>query len=162
MKHKSITIIAILLLVLFGLFIGSAPIIIAAIVLPASYFIVKLKNRNKPEQTPTEQINLQDLVDTYGKPDDIILANPLHGEQADGVILIYNKRMILIINGIPINQADIISVTFNNATIPYVGNEYQLVFNTKLENASYLFVPVGNDLSYAKEIFMQIKQYLGI
>jgi len=161
MKRKSIYLaIGPISLILLGFIFSLKATIIAAVVLPAACFLLKLKNRKTSIQKSVRPTKIEDIIDIYGNPDDIILVNPIHGNEPDGIIMIYNKKGLFIICGIPVNKNDIIDVTFNNASMAYIQNDYQIVFTTKSENNPYLFIHVGNDALYAKEVLMQIKQHL--
>ena len=124
--------------------------IAVALCLPlgGAYFAQKKKD-TKPCST------LEDLIDANGEPNDIIVLDPLRGNEPDGAILVYAEHIIY--NGQRIAKQDIAGVTFNNAAIPYFPNDYQIVLSTKERT---LHLPVGRDATWAEEIAVRLKDKL--
>lgn len=163
MKHKIIlTIIVIALLAFWGIYFGWTAVIIAAVVIFVICFILEFRKKSTPIHTPKQEENLQNIINTYGDSDDIIIVNPVRANQSDGVIVVYDKKELLIICNIPVKKKDILDVTFNNAAMAYIETDYQIVFTINSESNPYLYIHVGHDASYAKEVLTQIKQHLEI
>lgn len=110
---------------------------------------------NKKKKDVTPRPTLEDLIDANGEPDDIIVLDPLRGNEPDGAILVYAEHIIY--NGQHITKQDITGVTFNNAAIPYFPNDYQIVLSTKERT---LHLPVGRDATWAEEIVVRLKDKL--
>ena len=103
---------------------------------------------------------VDDLVVRYGEPDDAILLVPTLGNDAKGVVLVYKDRKQFIINGEEISFDDIEDVTFNNASIAYTPDSYQVVITLKDKPKSYLYLPAGNDNTWALQVVEDIRQYM--
>ncbi|MBO4486012.1 MAG: hypothetical protein J5734_02620 [Prevotella sp.] len=103
---------------------------------------------------------VDDLVVRYGEPDDVLLLVPTLGNDAHGVVLVYKERRQFIINGEVISFDDIEDVTFNNASIAYTPDSYQVVITLKDKPQSYLYLPVGNDNTWALQVVEDIRQHM--
>lgn len=163
MKRRIIlAVIAIPMLIFIALYLGVIIAVIIGLLIPCVHFILKLRKKDLPSPARPQFIDLQEAIDSYGNPDDIILVNPVHGSQADGVILNYDEKELMIVCGFPVLKKDIVDVTFNNAAIAYFECDYQIVFTLATESDPYIFVHVGNDASFAKDVLEQIKHHLNI
>lgn len=107
-------------------------------------------NKKKKDEAP--RLTHEDLIDMNGEPDDIIVLDPLRGNEPDGAILVYADHIIY--NGQRIAKQDIRDVTFNNAAIPYFPNDYQIVLATRERT---LHLPVGRDATWAQEVTVRLK-----
>ena len=115
--------------------------------------------REKAKEQPV--VTVDQLVAKYGDPDDIIVVNPTQGNLSDSVIIVYNDRKSLIINGeeIPMNQ--ITDVSFNNYANAYLPSSYMIQIYTKLPDKDLLKVYSNNPSPvFAKEIVQQIRELL--
>ena len=128
----------------FSLFV----IIIASII-----WWSELKNRKEPipEETPT----IDNLIEKYGQPDDIIVTDPTHAEEPQGAILVYHDTLVY--DQMEIPKADIVDLTFNNAMIPYLPADYQVIITTKDKNQPLVRIHTGNDANWAQEVVVAIK-----
>ena len=140
----------------------------AAVVSMLASFAVGLFTKNsksaddfvsQPERKGRAQ-TVDDLVVRYGEPDDVLLLVPTLGNDAHGVVLVYKERRQFIINGEVISFDDIEDVTFNNASIAYTPDSYQVVITLKDNPQSYLYLPVGNDNTWALQVVEDIRQHM--
>ena len=140
----------------------------AAVVSMLASFAVGLFTKNsksaddlvsQPERKGRVQ-TVDDLVVRYGEPDDVLLLVPTLGNDAHGVVLVYKERRQFIINGEVISFDDIEDVTFNNASIAYTPDSYQVVITLKDKPQSYLYLPVGNDNTWALQVVEDIRQHM--
>ena len=137
--------------------------ILSSIVISLISYAVKLfwdKNRAKdlPEPEKGRQKTVDDLIALYGEPDDFVLLDATRGNEAAGVLLVYDSAGHFVINGEKIRKNDIVDVTFNNIAIPYFPNEYQVIFKLKNEKEP-LHIPVGHDVKWALQVVEQIKYH---
>lgn len=105
---------------------------------------------------------VDELILLYGEPDDVILLDPTRGNDAQGVILVYMNRRWFIINGEGISFDDIEDVTFNNTSVVYSQDSYQVVIKLKQESPSCLYLPVGYDREWAIQVVKEIRQLIPI
>lgn len=157
--------IAVLCLGLFiwALFIlpGGA-VVFFLIFLIAAYFDYKRGNWNKVE-SPNSELNIEGLVAKYGTPDDTIVANPTCGNDVEGCILVYRKEGLLIINGLEVKKSEITDyVLKNDALTPYLPTDYQLHISTAMDDYPNLYVPVGNELTWAEQVLVEFKQEMSL
>lgn len=103
---------------------------------------------------------VDELILLYGEPDDVILLDPTRGNDAQGVVLVYMERRWFIINGETVPFDDIEDVTFNNTTIVYDQDSYQVVIKLKGEQPKYFYLPVGYDRSWAVQVVKEIRQLI--
>lgn len=160
-------------LVFFGLalLIGPIPILLAFIVILIDYFISRHRiTVTYPDQQPAADTdgsdeaittaNIDPLSTNLGDPSSVIVVNPIRGNEAIGVILVYDKQGLLVYNDIVVRKADVIDVTFNNSAIPYLPNDYQVVLTTRDASHRYIRIPVGPDSEWAMNVVAQIRQSL--
>ena len=105
---------------------------------------------------------VDELILLNGEPDDVILLDPTRGNDAQGVILVYLERRWFIINGEGISFDDIEDVTFNNTSVVYSQDSYQVVVKLKQESSSCLYLPVGYDREWAIQVVKEIRQLIPI
>ena len=105
---------------------------------------------------------VDELILLNGEPDDVILLDPTRGNDARGVILVYMERRWFIINGEGISFDDIEDVTFNNTSVVYSQDSYQVVIKLKQESPSCLYLPVGYDREWATQVVKEIRQLIPI
>ena len=119
------------------------------------------------EPKQQKQQTLQDLIDTYGTPDDIIVTDATRGNETDGVVLAYDKggsdgKGFFVCNGKVLDKSSITNITFNNnfGTAFGLPDEFQIVVTTNEENLPKCFIRAGNDIDTAKDIIKQMKAHL--
>ena len=93
------------------------------------------------------QKTVDELINFYGEPDDIVLLNPTRGNEAQGVVLVYSQQGFIVVDGEKMLIADIDDVTFNNAAPQ---NKKQPLHH----------LPLGNDGDWALQATEQLRQYL--
>lgn len=106
------------------------------------------------------QKTVDELINFYGEPDDIVLLNPTRGNEAQGVILAYSQQGFIVVDGEKMPIADIDDVTFNNAAVAYTPNSYQLIVTPKNKKQPLHHLPLGNDGDWALQATEQLRQYL--
>ena len=118
--------------------------------------------RNRREKAKECQaVPVDDLIEKYGEPDNVIVVNPLQGNRSDGVILVYDEMMV--IRGEEIPKTAITDVSFNNyGIIAYQANDYMVIIETAIPGREIIRIPVGtgNDAIFAKDIVEQIRFHL--
>lgn len=107
----------------------------------------------QPQQT------VDNLIARYGEPSNVILLNAAKGNDPDGVVLVYDDRNLLIVNGKELKKSEIADVTFNNAAIAYTPNDYQVLLTLRDKQPS-IHLYVGYDLELAREITEEIRNSL--
>lgn len=113
----------------------------------------EMKNRKEP--IPEEIPTIDSLIAKYGQPDDIIVTDPTHAEEPQGAILVYHDKLVYDQREIP--KADIVDMTFNNAMIPYLPADYQILIATKDKNQPLVRIHTGNDANWAQNVVIAIK-----
>ncbi|MBR1469501.1 MAG: hypothetical protein IJ605_05255 [Prevotella sp.] len=126
-------------------------------------FLDKNDAKNEPEpkrsRPRSAQKSVDELIAQFGEPDDIILLDATRGNEAEGIILVYDSAGIFIINGEKIRKTDITDVTFNNNAVPYVPNDYQVVVTTNDNEKPPICLHVGNDANWTLQVVGQIKHH---
>jgi hypothetical protein len=165
MKSKVLVSIPVLIIEVVLVYTGyytSAVIAIILFLLIFASLLFSERHKNDVDLIPNLAFeNIQTVTETYGTPDDIVVVNPTRGNQLDGVILVYDEKGFLYINGIILNKNEITDVSFFNAANPYMSNEYQIVIKTTSERNPSVYISVGNELGWAKNVLFQIKGHLG-
>ena len=128
---------------------GLLAVLAAPIVLPL--FLKKKGNDSAKSQPKT----IDDLIAQFGEPDDIVLLDATRGNDPDYVVLCYDKS--LIINGIEIKKSDIAEITFNNAAVAYMPNDYQIIVVPVDPQQPFIHLRVGLDGTRAMQITEQLK-----
>ncbi len=114
----------------------------------------EMKNRKEPgtEDIPT----IDSLIAQHGQPDDIIVTDPTHAEEAEGAILVYHDKLVY--HQKEILKSDIVDMTFNNAMIPYLPADYQIIITTKDKREPLVRIHAGKDAHWAQEVIVAIKR----
>ena len=112
--------------------------------------------RGRPDKTVDE------LTARYGEPDNLVLLNPVKGNDAEGVVLVYDGRGMLIVNGEELRKSDVIDVTFCNAAVPYLPNDYQVVLTTRDRQRPEIHLYTGNDVEWTRQAAEEIRGCVGI
>ncbi|MCR5130162.1 MAG: hypothetical protein K6C10_01705 [Prevotella sp.] len=105
---------------------------------------------------------VDELVSIYGEPDDIVLLNAAKGNDANGVVLVYNARGLLIINGEEVRKSDITEVTFNNAAMAYLPYDYQVMLTTRNKQKPEIHLYVGCDVEWARDVAEEIRKHISL
>lgn len=145
------------------------PIVIFAIIFCAFLF----KRCKEPQDNLIEeeqpQQTLQDLIASYGTPDEIIVTDATRGNEIQGAVLVYNKggnkgNGFFVCNGEVLDKDSITDITFNNnfGTAFGLPDEFQVVISTNMESHPKVYVRGGNDIEMVNEIVTQMKSYLTI
>jgi mannitol-specific phosphotransferase system IIBC component len=116
--------------------------------------------KKKPEDSSESRKNktVDELIAKYGDPDDIILLDASRGNEADSVVLVYDSTMI--INGEKINKSDISEVTFKNAAIAYLPDDYQVILISKNPKIPQIQLHVGYERKWAMKIVEQLQHHV--
>lgn len=116
--------------------------------------------KKKPEDNSESRKNktVDELIAKYGDPDDIILLDASRGNEADSVVLVYDSMMI--INGEKINKSDISEVTFKNAAIAYLPDDYQVILISKNPKIPQIQLHVGYERKWAMKVIEQLQHHV--
>ena len=116
--------------------------------------------KKKPENSSESRKNktVDELIAKYGDPDDIILLDASRGNEADSVVLVYDSTMI--INGEIINKSDISEVTFKNAAIAYLPDDYQVILISKNPKIPQIQLHVGYERKWAMKVVEQLQHHV--
>ncbi len=116
--------------------------------------------KKKPEDSSESRKNktVDELIAKYGDPDDIILLDASRGNEADSVVLVYDSTMI--INGEKINKSDIFEVTFKNAAIAYLPDDYQVILISKNPKIPQIQLHVGYERKWAMRVVEQLQHHV--
>lgn len=116
--------------------------------------------KKKPEDSSESRKNktVDELIAKYGDPDDIILLDASRGNEAEGVVLVYDSMMI--INGEKINKSDISEVTFKNAAIAYLPDDYQVILISKNPKIPQIQLHVGYERKWAMKVVEQLQHHV--
>lgn len=118
--------------------------------------------KKKPEDSSESRKNktVDELIAKYGDPDDIILLDASRGNEADSVVLVYDSTMI--INGEKINKSDISEVTFKNAAIAYLPDDYQVILISKNPKIPQIQLHVGYERKWAMKVVEQLQHHVSL
>ena len=116
--------------------------------------------KKKPEDSSESRKNktVDELIAKYGDPDDIILLDASRGNEVDSVVLVYNSTMM--INGEKINKSDISEVTFKNAAIAYLPDDYQVILISKNPKIPQIQLHVGYERKWAMKVVEQLQHHV--
>ena len=116
--------------------------------------------KKKPEDSSESRKNktVDELIAKYGDPDDIILLDASRGNEADSVVLVYDSMMM--INGEKINKSDISEVTFKNAAIAYLPDDYQVILISKNPKIPQIQLHVGYERKWAMKVVEQLQHHV--
>ena len=127
---------------------------------PVGEAIGEGKDRPSPEEMEGAW---KEVVEQYGEPDEVIVVDATRGGETEGVVLAYDlggqdNGGFLLYEGLVIDKRSVESVTFNNAAIPYVENAYQIILTTTSDSHPQVFIPVGRDVHWTREVLAQIER----
>ena len=147
--------ITVVILIFYGLF-GNWYILLCLVFVPVLYFLMTYFV--KSPEGPSVPQNVDELLACYDEePDALIIADPTRGNEVASVIVVFRGRDMMIIGGQEVKISDVADVTFNNASTPYMVNDYQIVFT--LSNPTRLIhVSTGIDAQWAAEVLRQVKE----
>ena len=116
--------------------------------------------KKKPEDSSESRKNktVDELIAKYGDPDDIILLDASRGNEVDSVVLVYDSMMM--INGEKINKSDISEVTFKNAAIAYLPDDYQVILISKNPKIPPIQLHVGYERKWAMKVVEQLQHHV--
>ena len=139
--------------------------VISAVVAGLIGYAVKLfwnKKQSKivPDPKKNHPKTVDELIAKYGDPDDIVLLDASRGNEAEGVVLVYDSTMM--INGEKINKSDISEVTFKNAAIAYLPDDYQVILISKNPKIPSIQLHVGYERKWAMKIVEQLQHHLSL
>lgn len=139
--------------------------VISAVVAVLIGYAVKLfwnKKQSKivPDPKKNHPKTVDELIAKYGDPDDLVLLDASRGNEAEGVVLVYDKDDFLIVNGERINKSDISEVTFKNAAIAYLPDDYQVILNSKNPNIPQIQLHVGYERKWAMKVVEQLQHHV--
>ena len=86
------------------------------------------------------------------------MVNPLASNDLEGTILVYDDH--LLVAGQEVRRDCIEDITFNNAAIPYINSQYQLVITTNNEAQAVVRMAIGGDAKWAGEVVEQLSEAL--
>lgn len=137
--------------------------VISAVVAGLIGYAVKLFwNKKQSKMVPDPKKNhpktVDELIAKYGDPDDIILLDASRGNEVDSVVLVYDSTMI--INGEKINKSDISEVTFKNAAIAYLPDDYQVILISKNPKIPQIQLHVGYERKWAMKVVEQLQHHV--
>lgn len=137
--------------------------VISAVVAGLIGYAVKLFwNKKQSKMVPDPKKNhpktVDELIAKYGDPDDIVLLDASRGNEVDSVVLVYDSMMI--INGEKINKSDISEVTFKNAAIAYLPDDYQVILISKNPKIPQIQLHVGYERKWAMKVVEQLQHHV--
>lgn len=147
-------------IIFIGYFYGKKFILLTCCLLPIICYVVNLCHKQKELSAEQKESGLENMINLYGEPEDIIVINPTKPKEKGGVILIYEQKGGIVVDGKFINKKDITNVELKNAATPYTANDYQIIISTICHEMPYLFVHLGNDTLWADNVYKQIVAYL--
>lgn len=141
--------------------------VVVLVIAVAAYAILKRimhlsDSKTRKRQTEeTERMNtVSEAVNAYGQPEEVIVADPTRVENSNSVILVYDSKGFLVINGVAVPKEDIIGIDIHNVATPYETASYEIMVKIKSEELPSLSVFTGNSSVFAKDIFEQLSEKL--
>jgi hypothetical protein len=109
-------------------------------------------------------MTLDEIIKTYGEPDDAVICDPTHGNEAEGMVLIYSSAAepFIIYEDTKLPIKDIIDVTVKNVAIAYLPNDYSLLVSTTDEKRQNLSIHTGTDAMWAEDVCKQLINALSL
>ena len=134
----------------------------AVLVVPFAPLLAFWKKKEDDSAEPRKNKTVDELIAQYGDPDDLVLLDASRGNEAEGVVLVYDKDDFLIVNGERINKSDISEVTFKNAAIAYLPDDYQVILNSKNPKIPSIQLHVGYERKWTMKIVEQLQHHLSL
>lgn len=132
-------------------------VLLAVLAWTILYFKRKEKN-DVLSPVKSESSDVQEYIAEHGEPENVVIANPLINNELNGVILIYENHIV--VGGQEVKRNDVEDITFNNAAVPYLNNQYQLVVTTRNEAQPVVRMALGEDAAWASEVATQLSDML--
>lgn len=109
-------------------------------------------------------MTLDEIIKTYGEPDDAVICDPTRGNEAEGMVLIYSSATepFIIYEDTKLPIKDIIDVTVKNVAIAYLPNDYSLLVSTTDEKRQNLRIHTGTDAMWAEDVCKQLINALSL
>ena len=107
---------------------------------------------DQPSEPPSTSSNLQASINTFGEPDDIIVANPTKANDPTSTILIYRSKGMLVYDNIAIDKNAIVNISFHNIAIPYTPDNYEIVIKTTLKDHPEIYIHTGPDIAWTQNV----------
>ncbi|MBO4871217.1 MAG: hypothetical protein J5565_04460 [Muribaculaceae bacterium] len=133
-------------------------VLLTIIALATLYFSKKEKKEEETLGHEPSSSDLQDFIAQHGEPQDLIVVNPLANNELEGTILVYDDH--LLVAGQEVQRDCIEDITFNNAAIPYINSQYQLVITTNNEVQPVVRMAIGGDAKWAGDVVAQLSEAL--
>lgn len=130
----------------------------AVLVTPFTLLFTWRKKKQEDSSESRKNKTVDELIAKYGDPDDIILLDASRGNEADSVVLVYDSMMM--INGEKINKSDISEVTFKNAAIAYLPDDYQVILISKNPKIPQIQLHVGYERKWAMRVVEQLQHHV--
>ena len=130
----------------------------AVLVTPFTLLFTWRKKKLEDSSESRKNKTVDELIAKYGDPDDIILLDASRGNEVDSVVLVYDSTMI--INGEKINKSDISEVTFKNAAIAYLPDDYQVILISKNPKIPQIQLHVGYERKWAMKVVEQLQHHV--
>ncbi len=143
--------------------LGFLPFLLLPIIILFVNYLVDRKESNPVVQGMKGRLfhSVEEVELKYGKPDSVVVLNAAKANEISDVVLSYPERGILVVAGREIPMDDITGIAPKNlAIIPYVVDEYAVVINTKNPAEPVIYLRVGYDMGYAREVATQIHEIL--
>lgn len=135
------------------------PFLLLPLIILIVNYLVDRKESNPVVQEMKGRLfhSVEEVEQEYGKPDGVVVLNAAKANEISGVVLSYPERRILVAAGREIPMDDITGIAPKNmAIIPYVVDEYAVVINTKNPAEPVIYLRVGYDMGYARDVAAQI------
>ena len=132
--------------------------LLAVLATPLLLTFWKKKGDDSSESRKNKTVD--ELIAQYGDPDDLVLLDASRGNEAEGVVLVYDKGDFLIVNGEKINKSDISEVTFKNAAIAYLPDDYQVILISKNPKIPQIQLHVGYERKWAMKVVEQLQHHV--
>ena len=132
--------------------------LLAVLATPFTLLLTFWKKKGDDSSESRKNKTVDELIAKYGDPDDIILLDASRGNEADSVVLVYDSTMM--INGEKINKSDISEVTFKNAAIAYLPDDYQVILISKNPKIPQIQLHVGYERKWAMKVVEQLQHHV--
>ncbi len=134
--------------------------LLAVLATPFTLLLTFWKKKGDDSSESRKNKTVDELIAQYGDPDDLVLLDASRGNEAEGVVLVYDKGDFLIVNGEKINKSDISEVTFKNAAIAYLPDDYQVILISKNPNIPQIQLHVGYERKWAMKVVEQLQHHV--
>lgn len=134
--------------------------LLAVLATPFTLLLTFWKKKGDDSSESRKNKTVDELIAQYGDPDDLVLLDASRGNEAEGVVLVYDKGDFLIVNGEKINKSDISEVTFKNAAIAYLPDDYQVILISKNPKIPQIQLHVGYERKWAMRVVEQLQHHV--